>query len=494
MDSGKRPAARPDHPEFTPPGHLPGQHTGDGNGLRWTVLLLVVVLLLGLLVVFVLPGLVDRQASRPIPATPAIPAEPQPESAPVEDSGDARAEAEQSLQAYLELRARLELDNVTAWGEPEWSRSASLADDGDRQFSQRRFRPAADDYSEALVLLQGLAGGREQRYETAMTEGGQALVANDSDTAIARFTLALAVRPEDADAAQALERARRRPDVLGFMQRGEQAEGNGDLAAARTAFTQAIELDSEYPPAVAALERVSTQLADLGYRDAMTRALAALDSGRLGEAGRALQEAAGFRPEDIAVRDARRRLAAARQQSRLAGLRRKAVARVHAEDWQGAVSIYRQALGVDPNAGFATDGLALAQARARLHEQIDHYLDQPGRLYSDEPLANAGQLLESAASAPQDEPVLAGKIARLRQLVTEAGTPLPVSLRSDGKTEVVIYHVGRLGQFDSHSMQLRPGDYTVVGSRRGYRDVRKTLSVRPGKPARVLVIRCEEPV
>jgi len=165
-----------------------------------------------------------------------------------------------------------------------------------------------------------------------------------------------------------------------------------------------------------------------------------------------------------------------------------------AEDWKAAAALYRQALKVDRNAGFASDGLDRAQARARLHEQIDHYLDKPSRLYSDEPLANARQLLASAASAPPEEPVLAGKITRLQRLVAEAGTPLPVSLRSDGKTEVVIYHVGRLGQFDSHSMQLRPGDYTVVGSRRGYRDVRKTLRVRPGKPVQELVIRCEEPV
>ncbi len=493
MDSGKRSPGPPKHPEFTPPGQLPGLEPDDGNGLRWTMLLLGAGLVLGLLVVFVLPGLVDRQAAVPMSSTPTVP-EFAPAPAPADESADARAGAEQSLQAYLELRARLELDNVSAWGEPEWGRSAALADDGDRQFAQRRFRPAANAYGGALALLQELANGMAQRFETAMAEGTQALDADDSDTAIARFELALAIRNEDAAALQGLERARRRPDVLDFMRLGGQAEGNGDLAAARAAFTQAVELDSEYRPAVTALERVNTRLADLGYRDAMTRALAALDNGRLSEAGRALQEAGGYRPDDIAVRDARRRLAVARQQSRLAGLRRQADARVHAEDWPAAVSIYRQALRVDPDAGFATDGLALAQARARLHEQIDHYLDKPSRLYSDEPLANAGQLLEAAATAPQDEPVLADKIARLRRLVTEAGTPLPVRLRSDGKTEVVIYHVGRLGQFDSHSMQLRPGDYTVVGTRRGYRDVRKTLSVRPGKPGTALVIRCEEPV
>ena len=63
MDSGKQPPGPPKHPEFTPPGQLPGLEPGDGNGLRWTMLLLGAGLALGLLVVFVLPGLVDR-ASR----------------------------------------------------------------------------------------------------------------------------------------------------------------------------------------------------------------------------------------------------------------------------------------------------------------------------------------------------------------------------------------------------------------------------------------------
>jgi tetratricopeptide (TPR) repeat protein len=484
---------------------MPDQADGDGGSLRWFMVLLGFVLLLGMLVVLVLPGLVKPQietSESPPATTAAVEDEPvvdsagtaPPEAGPVNDSADARAVAENALQAYLELRARLELDNVSAWGEPEWGRSAALADDGDRRFSQRRFPQAASAYSGALQLLQGLADGKALRYDTAMEEGSSALEADDSDIATARYELALAIRPGDAAATRGLERARLRPGVLAFMAQGAQAEDDGDLAAARTAYKQAVDRDADYRPAVEAHERVSTRLAGLAFQAAMTRALAALDKGRLSEADRALKEAAAIRPDDIAVRDAGRRLAAARQASRLATLRRKADVQASAEDWQGAAALYRQALKVDRNAGFASDGLARAQARARLHEQIDHYLDRPSRLYSDEPLANAGELLEGAAAAPEGEPKLANKLARLQTLVREAGTPLPVSLRSDGETEVVIYHVGRLGRFDMHRLQLKPGDYTVVGSRKGYRDVRKTLSVRPGKSGAELVIRCEEPV
>jgi len=129
-----------------------------------------------------------------------------------------------------------------------------------------------------------------------------------------------------------------------------------------------------------------------------------------------------------------------------------------------------------------------------LHKQFDHYLDQPGRIYSPEPLANARQLLAAASTAPADEPVLARKIAALQALVTTAGTPVAVTLSSDGETAVAIYHVGKLGRFTRHRLELLPGSYTVVGTRNGYRDVRRTLSVSPGHATASLQISCGEQI
>ena len=75
-----------------------------------------------------------------------------------------------------------------------------------------------------------------------------------------------------------------------------------------------------------------------------------------------------------------------------------------------------------------------------------------------------------------------------------ARTPVSVTLNSDGETSVVIYRVARLGKFDNHQLDLRPGDYTVVGSRPGYRDVRKVIKVRPGATLPPLLVRCEEAI
>ena len=227
---------------------------------------------------------------------------------------------------------------------------------------------------------------------------------------------------------------------------------------------------------------------------AMTRALGALDAGRTTQADKALAEAERLRPGDPALRDARARLQAIRVQAALDSLRRQAAARVRAEDWPAAAGLYRKALAVDPAAGFAATGLRRAEQRAKLHAQFDHYLDKPARVYSAAPLANAKRLLAAAGEAPPEEPRLAKKITALRELVVGAETPMTVTLQSDGATDVVIYRVGRLGRFATHALQLTPGDYTVVGSRPGYRDVRKLIRLRPGRPPPPLLVRCEEAI
>jgi hypothetical protein len=481
---------RPAAPRLQPPGTPSARVDSRGIVRPWLWVALVLALLLAVAVIFLLPPLVSRETPS---VDPDYPVEPAPSPTAADDTA-ARAQAGEILKAYLQQRARLELDRAPSWGEPDWSQAVAAANLGDRLFSQRRFAEAMRSYAAGLHRLEDLAGQRKQRLSAALDAGRQALENDDGAGAEARFTQALAIEPENVEATHGLAQARVRADVLQRLHSGRVAETAGDLAAARAAYQEAVTLDAGYAPAGIALERVTQQLADTGFRAAMSRALAALDAGRLNEAGSSLKEAAGLRPDDVAVADARRRLADMRRQAELDGLRRAAAAKAGSENWAGAAGLYRQALALDPQAGFARNGLDQAQDRVRLHQQLDHYLDDPSRLHSAEPLANAEQLLATAGEAPAGEPRLAAKIGQLRRQVTLARTPVPVDLHSDGETSVVIYHVGRLGQFRDHRLELRPGSYTAVGSRPGYRDARIVFTVLPGAAPLSVEIRCGEPI
>jgi hypothetical protein len=43
-------------------------------------------------------------------------------------------------------------------------------------------------------------------------------------------------------------------------------------------------------------------------------------------------------------------------------------------------------------------------------------------------------------------------------------------------------------------MELLPGRYTAVGTRTGFRDVRREFTIMPGREPPSLVVRCEEQI
>lgn len=475
-------------PVLQPPGEPVAATTGAEDNRRLALwYLLAILITFALVVVFALPGLIapaDRPASA---ATPAPVAPPQ------EETG-ARERAQQALQEYLRLRARLELDNAPDWGEPAWSAAAAAVSNADGLFAQRRFDAAVQGYKDAARMLAALQSDRASLLAEALQTGETALAAGDTDAALAAFESALRIEPGNPVAGRGIEAARRRYASRTHMVSGRRAEEQGDLQAALSAYERALQTDGGHPAARAGAERIASQINTRKYRSAMTRALNALQSGRVGEADRALDEADRARPSDTAVRDARQRLGAIKMRRRLDGLRQRAVTAEKDENWQAAESIYGDALSVGRDVAFARTGLRRAEDRRALHAQFDHYLEKPDRLYSRSPRGNARKLLTEVGQAPADEPRLAGKIGRLRELLAGADAPVTLTLQSDGATSVTVYHVGRLGRFDRHRLQLLPGDYTVIGSRPGYRDVRKKISVRPGMPSPSLSIQCEETI
>jgi hypothetical protein len=127
-----------------------------------------------------------------------------------------------------------------------------------------------------------------------------------------------------------------------------------------------------------------------------------------------------------------------------------------------------------------------------LDAELQAYLDKPERLYSVGGRDVARHVLERASRVTAPGPRLQSQRARLQTALEQAETPIRVALASDNVTEVQIYRVGKLGLFERKDLELMPGRYTVVGTRAGYRDVRKEINLLPGAPPPTVDVRCEE--
>lgn len=300
--------------------------------------------------------------------------------------------------------------------------------------------------------------------------------------------------PDNAAAQAGLSRAANIERVFSLYSEGLQLEEEGQLESARDRFREAAALDPEYPGPQEAIARVEASMVDRRYTRAMSDGYSALAEGRYDQAIANFEQAARIRPKAPEPGEGITRAREEKRVASIADARSKAQTLEAREQWQEAASVYRAILADDGTVAFAQAGSRRARARAELDSRLQGFLDDPERLYSDKVRAAAEAALGEASRIPDPGPRLTRQISQMEMLLAEAVRPVRVVLESDNLTEIVLYRVGRLGTFDRYQLELRPGTYTVIGTRKGFRDVRQQFTVRPGEPAGPFMVRCEEPI
>ncbi len=175
-------------------------------------------------------------------------------------------------------------------------------------------------------------------------------------------------------------------------------------------------------------------------------------------------------------------------------MRQRALGLEAQERWEEAERVYEDVLAADPSLAFAQEGKARTSSRADLSIRLQQLLDRPDRLSTPSVRDDALALLETARAQSPQGPVIRSQIARLEILLPSLDKPVRLSLLSDNSTQIVIPSIGSFGAFARRDIELRPGKYTVVGTRNGFRDVRREITVAPGQEIQTIRVTCSDPI
>ncbi len=469
---------------------------GSGRGLTiavWGGLAFLLAAMVG--VIFVLPRMVNDDAPKdPGPATVEAPEVPEDPQAEIRRLLEAKRSSEALLADIEPVRAGLASRSVERWGGPAWRTAEEQFLAGEDAFGRRDYAVASTSWESALAGYREVESGVADRLAQHLAAGAEALERADAEDAVEAFEMALVMDPANGVADAGLARARKLPEVLALMADGAAAESGGDLAAASEAYSEAAAADPGYAPAAEARDRVAAARAGAGFRRLMSQGYAALKAGDYATARARFASAASMRPSAEGPRDGLIQADEGARRVRIESHRTDAETAVSAERWAAAVAAYEAILKEDASLAFAQEGVARARYRQALDARIEGYLGDPLRLAADGVAASAGKDLEAARAISPVTPRLGGQIERLDRQLRLAAQPVPVSVFSDNATEVTVYRVGRLGAFDSHQLSLKPGRYTAVGTRVGYRDVRVEFTIMPGEAVGPVTVRCEEPI
>ena len=459
------------------------------------------LLLLALLVIFVLPSVVsdyelplERRADqvdtpiaeRTAPAASAI--------SPFEEAQRAlrRKEAQDVLAELLASQGELDILDVALWGQQKYETSLEQASIGDEYYRAQDFLLARESYEAGRDGLQELIDTVPAVVEQTLIEGERALIDVDASQALAKYTLALLLDPENEAAKIGEQRALTLDAVTALLTEAGEFEEGGQLQQALANYNEVLGLDSYNNIATEKVASVSLRITEGEFAQIMSSGYELLQQGEPEQAIAEFQRAStlGIKQDEAqaAIIQTENEIA----NTEIVRIRELIAAAEQNEQWQDAVDQYDSVLAIDRNLLFAINGRDYANRRAALDRLLEEGIANPARFSEDAVYEETLGWYWVGRDIPEPGPRLVVQLDTLEKFLENSQVPIDISFRSDSLTDVTLLRISELGFFDQTSLSLKPGRYVAVGKRSGYRDVREEFTVGFGQTPETVVVRCDE--
>lgn len=399
-----------------------------------------------------------------------------------------RDQALEVLEELSPLLEALEQRAVLQWSPEKYEQLIETISTGEEAYSAQRFRDARDTYRDALQQANILMADMPQAFASYSERGIKLIIEKQYAAALEALEVAALIDPGHAPVQTAINTAQQGEAVDRLLTKARFFMGEEQPSEATAALEEAASLDparADIKTAAKEAARLSRQLA---FRGHMRTGHAELDGSKFDDAIAAFNKAVALYPgrEEATVA-----LEAAQKQKtdyELSTIRAQAVDAMEQESWSIAESLYRDALALRSGVTFAEAGLQKAVYYRDKQEQVRTLLDDPARL-SDQSVAGYSAAIIAELEADTDLPQgLIQAKETLKSQIQAYSRLVPVTLRSDGRSAVSILRGARYRPFRQKSLELKPGTYTLLARREGYRDKRISFKVPlDGQPVTVTI-------
>lgn len=241
---------------------------------------------------------------------------------------------------------------------------------------------------------------------------------------------------------------------------------------------------------------------DLKFKIIISDTLTALEKHQYSFASEKLKMAQSLKPGDPVLQELDKRIRGEKKKSKINNLMRKANLEEKNEQWKNALNDYEQIQLIDANINSILVKIKRINVYIKINKILNEIITKKERLQDDKVLQETKKSLQYIELYIEENkhllypikqtPELTKKIGKAKKIIKEASIIISITIRSDNYTDVSIYKVGQLGKLKEKKLNLRPGIYTIVGSREGYRDFRQNIEITAKDQFRVIVVVCRE--
>ncbi len=402
----------------------------------------------------------------------------------------AKQEAQQGYDAILVRIKDLERARSLAPGTLEAAFEAAGA--GRKMLEDGNFLGAKKSFDEGFAELKKAESALLANVQGSMLKGQQALSKGLRDAAKEAFTAALEMSPGNELALQGLKRAENIDRVYALLLQGEALEKQAQYAQAVESYQKAFALDGFSAAAQAGRARAARLEKETKFETALAAAQAAM---KRRDWSKAIEEAQGALRVYPQKTDVQAMLRSARENAHRDAVQKaltKGYAYENKHQWKEARDAYAETLKLEPEQPDAKEAYIRCGTMIRTLLEYDRLIENAKQLTNNSEFQAAlrvfsrAMAIKPAYPLPNDD-----TMQQLHTVLTAQSKPVDVTFKSDGKTYVSIANYRQPTLSEDFTVKILPGDYQVIGRRKGYKDVLLLLQVRNGTPPPVVTVICK---
>tara|TARA_R100000687_G_scaffold73_2_gene57 strand:- start:580 stop:2016 length:1437 start_codon:yes stop_codon:yes gene_type:complete len=421
------------------------------------------------------------------------------ESSPQENGNqDSETLRQQYLEAYAHfentIKPELNKIDLPKWNEPLADRLNANESAAIEQFGEAKYAQANATLDALIKLAETAISDSQNQFESAMQNAQQAFDDNQYEQAKTAISKALMLDSSSNQASALAERIEQLPEIASLVEQIEVANVENNPQTELRLINQLLTLTPEREALKQRAQALQTTLNNQKFQSLISQSYAAIDDGRIEAAKSALSQARNIYSNRVELSDVNTAIQQYEKNQRIqSGLTNAAKAESN-DNWQAVKNNLEQVVKENPNNQSATEKLTMANNILSLDKQIDDYLKSPYRLSNSQLAEQARAAINAAAAYRNQSLSLTRKSRELETVLTAVNQTVPVEVRSDNQTHILVRGVGNVGVVDSKVIQLKPGQYTFEGKRQGYKSKLVEVTIPYDVNRFSLTLVCDEPI
>lgn len=364
------------------------------------------------------------------------------------------------------------------------------AAEGRRLLNEGNFTSAKEVFDKGFAELKKASDALAQHVQENLVRGQQALAKGQRDAAKVAFNAALEKSPGNEDAQRGLKRAENIDRVFALLLQGEELEKKAQYAQAAESYGKAFALDAMSAVAQQGQARAARLEKETKFDAAFSAAQAAFKRREWDKVVTECQNALKVYPQKP---DVSAMLKSARENAHTDAVKKalsKGYAYENEHQWKEARDAYNETLQLEPEQPDAKEGYIRSGTMIRTLLQYERYIQDAEQFASKAEFQAAIRIFNQAMSVKPAYLVNSDKVQQMHAMLMTQNKPVEITFKSDGKTWFSITNYRLPSQFETNTIKMLPGDYEIIGRRKGYQDVHMLLQVRNGTAIPPVTVVC----